>query len=121
MADTPIGAPSNTLAPETQVKLGMRAQFMSFLKEYGVIGLAIAVIIGGKANTLVTSLVNDLLMPLVFQPVLQAAHVEDIRNLQVGGIFYGRVIGALIDFVIVAFVVFLIAKKILKEEVVKKK
>lgn len=117
MADTPIGAPTG----EVPVKLGMRAQFLAFLKEYGVIGLAIAVIIGGKANLLVTSLVNDLLMPLIFQPLLQAAHVEDIRNLQVGGIFYGRFVGALIDFIIVAFVVFLIAKKILKEEVVKKK
>ena len=117
MADTPLGAPTGPIEP----KLGMRAQFMAFLKEYGVIGLAIAVIIGGKANALVTSLVNDLLMPLVFQPVLQAARVEDIRNLQVAGIFYGRFVGALIDFVIVAFVVFLIAKKIFKEEKVAKK
>lgn len=116
MADTPIGAPS-----ETAVKLTMRQEFIGFLKEYGIIGLAIAVIIGGKLNALVTSIVNDLLMPLIFQPLLSAARVEDIRNLQVAGIFYGRVIGAGIDFLIVAIVVFFIAKKVLKETVVKKK
>ena len=43
----------------------MLKEFGEFLKAYGVIGLAIAVIIGGKLNDLVGSLVNDLLMPLV--------------------------------------------------------
>ncbi|RYZ65155.1 MAG: large conductance mechanosensitive channel protein MscL [Proteobacteria bacterium] len=117
MADTPIGAPTDPIP----VNLTVTQQFLAFLKEYGVIGLAIAVVIGGKLNALVTSIVSDLLMPLVFQPLLQAAHVEDIRSLQIGGIFYGRVIGAAIDFLIVAIVVFFIAKKILKEQVVKKK
>lgn len=43
----------------------MRGEFVSFLKQYGVIGLAIAVIIGGKANALVTALVDGVLMPIV--------------------------------------------------------
>jgi len=96
-------------------------EFIEFLKQYGVIGLAIAVIIGGKANDLVTSLVNDLLMPLVFKPALEAANVDDIRKLSAGGILYGKVIGSLIDFTIVAFVVFMIAKYLFKEETVSKK
>lgn len=99
----------------------MLKEFIEFLKKYGVIGLAIAVIIGGKANDLVTSLVNDLLMPLIFKPALQAAQVDDIRQLNAGGIFYGKVVGAFIDFLIVAFVVFLIAKVLLKEKEVAKK
>ncbi len=49
----------------------MLKEFVDFLKFYGVVGLAIAVIIGVKLNELVSSLVNDLLMPLVFQPMLQ--------------------------------------------------
>ncbi len=81
----------------------------------------IAVIIGGKLNDLVTSLVNDLLMPLVFKPALNAAQVNDIRELSIAGIFYGRVIGAFLDFMIVAFVVFLIAKFLLREQEVAKK
>jgi large conductance mechanosensitive channel len=99
----------------------MTKEFIEFLKQYGVIGLAIAVIIGGKLNDLVSSLVNDLLMPLVFQPALQTANVDDIRKLSYNGILYGKVIGAAIDFLIVAFVIFLIAKFILKETKVAKK
>jgi len=99
----------------------MAKEFMSFLKEYGIIGLAIAVIIGGKLNVLVTSFVNDLLMPLVFKPALELAQVDDIAKLQAGGVFYGKVIGSAIDFVIVAFIVFLFAKVVLKEEKVAKK
>jgi large conductance mechanosensitive channel len=99
----------------------MMKEFVAFLKNYGVIGLAIAVIIGGKLNDLVTSVVNDLLMPLVFQPALKAASVDDIRKLSYHGILYGRVIGSLIDFLIVAFVVFLFAKLVLREETVAKK
>lgn len=99
----------------------MVKEFVQFLKHYGVIGLAIAVIIGGKANELVSSVVNDLLMPLIFQPALRAANVDDIRKLSYHGILYGKVIGTAIDFVIVAFVVFVIAKVILKEETVTKK
>lgn len=99
----------------------MIKEFVSFLKQYGVVGLAIAVIIGGKLNELVTSFVNDLLMPLLLQPALQAANVDDIRKLSYNGILYGKVAGAAIDFTIVALVVFLIAKFILKEETVTKK
>ena len=99
----------------------MVKEFFAFLKNYGVVGLAIAVIIGGKLNLLITSLVNDLLTPLIFQPALAAAGVNDIAELSYNGIMYGKVVGALIDFVIVAFIVFVFAKKVMKEEVVAKK
>jgi len=99
----------------------MFKEFIEFLKNYGVIGLAIAVIIGGKLNEWVSSLVNDLLMPLIFQPALRAANVDSIRSLNFNGIFYGKVIGATIDFLIVSLVVFWIAKWILKEQTVTKK
>jgi large conductance mechanosensitive channel len=99
----------------------MLREFIAFLKNYGVIGLAIAVVIGGKLNDLVTSVVNDLLMPLLFQPALQAAHVDDIRKLNYNGILYGKVLGAGIDFLIVALLVFAVAKFWLKEETVAKK
>lgn len=99
----------------------MTKEFLDFLKHYGVIGLAIAVIIGGKLNDFVSSLVNDLLMPLVFRPALQAAQVDDIRKLSYEGILYGKVLGAALDFLIVAVVVFMIAKFVLREEKVAKK
>lgn len=99
----------------------MIKEFITFLKNYGVIGLAIAVIIGGKLNEFVTSVVQDLLMPLVFQPALRAAQVDDIRKLSYNGILYGKVVGSAIDFLIVALVVFMIAKFILREQNVAKK
>jgi large conductance mechanosensitive channel len=100
---------------------GMLRGFLDFLKEYGVVGLAIAVIIGGKLNDLVTSLVSDLVMPLVLQPALRAAGVNDIRLLSAGGVLYGRVLAAGLEFLIVAFLVYLFAKKVLREEKVVKK
>lgn len=84
----------------------MVKEFVDFLKLYGVIGLAIAVIIGGKLNLLVTSV---------------AAGVENIALLSFNGIMYGKVVAALIDFIVVAFIVFLFAKKVMKEEMVTKK
>ena len=99
----------------------MIKEFVVFLKNYGVVGLAIAVIIGGKLNELVSSVVNDLFMPVIFQPALKAAGVDNIRSLNYNGILYGKVVGSLVDFLIVALVVFLIAKFVLKEESVAKK
>lgn len=99
----------------------MIKEFIAFLKQYGVVGLAIAVIIGGKLNEFVTSVVQDLLMPLVFQPALKAANVDDIRKLSFNGILYGKVVGSAIDFLIVALFVFIIAKLVLREDTVTKK
>ena len=99
----------------------MPNEFFHFLKTYNVIGLAIAVIIGGKLNEFITSLVQDLLMPVIFQPALRAAQVDDIGKLSFHGILYGKVLGSAIDFLIVALVVFLFAKIIFKEETVTKK
>lgn len=99
----------------------MIKEFINFLKQYGVVGLAIAVIIGGKLNEFITSLVNDLIMPLVLKPALQAAQVDDIRKLSFEGVLYGKVLGSAIDFVVVAVLVFVFAKFILKEETVTKK
>jgi large conductance mechanosensitive channel len=99
----------------------MFKEFLDFLKQYGVLGLAIAVIIGGKLNLLITSFVNDLLGPLIFLPVLKAAGVENISDLSYNGVLYGKVITSLIDFIIVALIVFMFAKKIMREQVVAKK
>ncbi len=99
----------------------MVKEFIQFLKNYGVIGLAIAVIIGGKLNELVSSFVNDLMMPLIFQPALRAANVDDIKKLSYNGILYGKVLGSFIDFMIVAVIIFILAKVILKEDTVAKK
>lgn len=95
----------------------MRGEFMKFLKEYGVIGLAIAVIIGGKAGELVKAIVDGLLMPIVGLVLPEG----DWQAWALGPFAIGAVLGALINFLIVAFLVFLFAKKVLREEQVTKK
>jgi len=60
-------------------------------------------------------------VPLILQPALRAANVDDIRKLSAGGILYGKVLGSGIEFLVVSMIVFLFAKKVLKEETVVKK
>lgn len=99
------------------------SEFRAFLKEYGVIGLALGVIIGGKAGDLVKSIADGILMPLVGLLLPKggwekwAIPLGDSGNaLQVGA-----VLAALINFTIVAYFVFWVSKKVLKEEKVAKK
>ncbi len=96
-------------------------EFIAFLKLYGVIGLAIAVIIGGKLGDFVKAFVDDLLMPIVGAVIPGGdwrAATLDLGPVKFG---LGHFAGATIDFLIVAWVVFVISKKVLKEETVAKK
>ena len=96
-------------------------EFVSFLKQYGVIGLAIAVIIGGKFNELLKAFVDGLLMPIVGALTPSGDWRQLILELGPVKIQVGLMLGSLVDFVIAAGLVFLIAKKVLKEETVQKR
>jgi large conductance mechanosensitive channel len=95
----------------------VKGEFLQFLKQYSVIGLAIGVIIGSKAGELVKAVVDGLMMPLIGL-VLPSG---DWQSLVVGPFQIGIVLAALINFTIVAFLVFLFAKMVLREESVAKK
>jgi large conductance mechanosensitive channel len=99
----------------------MTKEFIAFLKQYGVIGLAIAVIIGGKLNDLVKTTVDGILMPVVTAFVPGGDWRTAVVNVGPVKFVFGPVIGAMIDFIIVALLVFWLSKKILREEVVMKK
>ena len=93
----------------------MLAQFMKFLKETNALALAIAVVIGGAIGKLVTALVADIIMPIV--GVLLPSGEWRAWKIPLHGdaaLAIGDVLGATVDFVIVAFVVFLIGSKLLK-------
>ena len=107
---TPKPAPP-TPAP---AKKTFNEEFMDFLNKYGVVGLAIAFIIGGAAGRLITALVADLLMPIV--AVLIPGGDWRTTVFQAGPIKFllGDFVGALIDFIIIAFVVFLLSKQLSK-------
>ncbi len=99
----------------------MLKEFLAFLKEYGVIGLAIAVILGLKLNDLIKSVVDHLLMPLI-GILVPGGEWRELGFTVAGARFgVGPVLGSLLDFLIVAGLVFIIAKVVLKEKQVGKK
>jgi large conductance mechanosensitive channel len=99
----------------------MVKEFIGFLKQYGVVGLAIAVIIGGKLNDLVKTVVDGVLMPIIMMAVPDGDWRKWEVHLGSAKLLLGPVIGASIDFVIVAAVVFAIAKFLFKEKEVAKR
>jgi large conductance mechanosensitive channel len=68
-----------------------------------------------KVGAVVSSLVEDVIMPAVLQPALKAANIEKIAELSYNGIFYGKFISSVIDFVVVAGVVYFIINSFQKK------
>lgn len=101
--------------------LNMFRDFAKFLKEFNIVSLAIAFVMGSASTALVNSLVKDIVMPLL-APLLSG---DEWRSavLQLGPINlpYGSFLAELINFLILAFVVFFVATKLLKMESVPKK
>jgi large conductance mechanosensitive channel len=96
-------------------------EFMEFLKEYKVIGLAIAFIMAVASTALVTALVNDVIMPLI-TPFIPGGEWKTAKLLLGPFAFaWGDLVSAVITFIAIAFVVFMIAKMVLREEKVSKK
>jgi large conductance mechanosensitive channel len=93
---------------------------MSVLKEFkdfavrgNVIDLAIGVVIGAAFTKIVNSLIEDVITPLLLKPALEAAHLSKLQDLTAfGTVKYGSFLSALIGFIIVAFVLFMIVKGI---------
>jgi len=96
---------------------GFSEEFMEFLKKYQVIGLAVAFVIGSAASTLVTALVKDIIMPFV--GVLIPGGDWQSTVFQIGPVKFmpGDFAGALINFIIIALVIFLLVKYIMKGDV----
>ena len=82
-------------------------EFRAFAIKGNVIDLAVAVVIGTAFNKIVTALVGEVVMPLVGKVVPSG----DWVSYTLGGIRIGVVFGAILDFVIVAFVLFLVVAK----------
>jgi large conductance mechanosensitive channel len=77
-----------------------------------VVELAIAVIIGAAFGAIVTSLVDDGVTPLLLKPALEAANVKDLEQLTWGAVKYGKFLSAIITFILIALVLFLLIKGI---------
>lgn len=91
----------------------MLKEFKAFAMRGNVVELAVGVIIGAAFGTIVNSLINDVITPLLLKPALDAAHLSKLEDLTIfGAVKYGKFLSATINFVIVAFVLFLIVKGI---------
>jgi len=88
----------------------MFKEFKSFIMRGNVVDLAIAVIIGGAFGAIVTSFVDDIITPLLLTPLLKAAGADNINQLMWGVVKYGNFLSAVIKFLLISFVLFLIVK-----------
>lgn len=89
----------------------MLKEFKSFAIKGNVIDLAIGVVIGAAFGKIVSSLIEDVITPLILKPALEAAHLTKMEELTVfGTVKYGVFLSAVINFIIVAFILFLVVK-----------
>ncbi len=96
-------------------------EFKDFLKKYQVLGLAVAFVIGAASTKLISAIVNDLIMPIV--AVVVPGGAWRTATLEIGPVKFlvGDLVGNLIDFFIVALVIFMIVKFIMKEDATQKR
>ncbi len=92
---------------------------MEFIKELrkftmngSVFDRAVHVMMAEAFGAIISSLVDDVITPLLLKPALEAANAEDLDKLTWGAVKYGKFLAAIIKFVIVALVLFLIIKGI---------
>ena len=90
--------------------MAMIKEFKEFVMRGNVIDLAIGVIIGGAFNKIVSSLIEDIITPLMLKPVLEAANVATLQDYAWHGAKIGLFISSVITFILTAFVLFLIIK-----------
>ena len=103
---TPKPAPPAPPAPK-----GMPAEFKAFLTNYKVLGLAVAFILGLYLGMLVQALVKDLILPVIGIPLSSVGNLATYSVLFANQTFQiGDFLIAVITFIIVAFVIFLIVK-----------
>lgn len=88
----------------------MLKEFKAFILRGNVVDLAVAVIIGAAFGAIVSSMVTDVLTPLILNPVMEHLHVTKLEEVAWHGVLYGKFIATVINFVIVAFVIFLMVK-----------
>ena len=93
--------------------MGFAKEFKEFAMKGNVVDLAIGVVIGAAFGKIVSSLIEDVITPLLLKPALKAAKLTKLEELTIfDTVKYGSFISAVINFVIVAFVLFLIIKGI---------
>jgi large conductance mechanosensitive channel len=106
---------ATNMVEETPVKKSFIQEFMEFLQKFSVIGLAIAFVIGQAASKLISSFVNDIITPFIG---LLTPDVGDLNKIGItigkSTFSYGDLISNVINFLIIAVIVFLAYKQLSK-------
>ena len=89
-------------------------EFKKFAMQGSVVDLAVGIVIGAAFSKIITSMVEDIITPLVLTPALKAAKLTDLSQLVIPGtaVKYGNFVSNILAFIIVAFSLFLIIKLI---------
>src|SRR6202000_535491 len=90
--------------------MGMLKEFRDCVRRGNVLDLAVAVVIGAAFTAIVSSLVDNVITPLLLAPALKLANLQDIDKLAWGTVKYGSFLSAVIKFIIIAFILFLLVK-----------
>jgi large conductance mechanosensitive channel len=94
---------------------GFLADFQAFIMQGNVVDLAVAVIIGGAFGKIIESFVADIVTPAILTPALEAAKVNDLKDLVIGnGIKYGAFLAAILNFLVIAFSIFVMVRALEK-------
>ncbi len=95
--------------------MGFLKEFKEFAVKGNVVDMAVGVVIGGAFGKIVSSFIEDVITPLLLNPALEAANLKNIEELTAfGGVKYGMFLSAVINFVIIAFILFVMIKGINK-------
>lgn len=90
--------------------MGFIKEFKEFAIKGNIIDLAVAVVIAAAFGAIISSLVEDVITPLLLTPALSAMGVSDIAALKWGAVKYGSFLAAIIKFLVVALVLFSVIK-----------
>lgn len=91
-------------------------EFIVFIKEYKVASLAVAFVIGQASTALINSFVKDILLPLTAPLMSAETWREAVLTIGPVTISYGSFLAELINFIILALIIFIVVKKVMKME-----
>jgi len=100
--------------PPPEPPKGFRAEFNTFLEKRNIIGLALAVIIGGAAGKLVSALVADILMPVITFFIPEGGWREAVFSIGAIQLSLGHFTGEVLDFLVIALIIFIAMKQLEK-------
>ncbi len=94
----------------TEAAGGFLSGFRDFIMRGNVVDLAVAVIIGAAFSKIIDSLVADIITPVILNPAMKAAGVDKLSELSAGGIQYGLFLAAVLNFLVIAFCIYVLVQ-----------